>query len=242
MCYQDTRSFFLLSRLPLRAIATITVVFFLGLAAPAHADVVSGNITGSCCSGGVKVAGSSNSFGYQAVGVAFTPGASYTMTDAIVYVYGDHDGNDPSFDVSLFSNAGGVPGTEIASLGTDLTAPPTNPPTYLTGGGAVTIATPSITLTDGTEYWLVLTPYDGTSDIGWAVGGTTNVPAAYDNSGSTGSGWTVYGSDTLQFEIDGTPLATAPTPEPASLALFLTGILGLPAIQSVRRRAYLQRV
>ena len=201
------------------ALAMLSAAVACGLALPAHADTIFSNITNSCCQGPL-VEGSN--LGTESVAQAFTPGATYTMTGAQVLVFGF--GGDTTFDAALYSNADGVPGTEIASLGTDLTGPG--------AGGVVNLSSPAVALLEGTEYWLVLSPYEASSDLVWAQGGSASAPLDEEGQG-TSDVWLSSGSGSSQFAIDGTPTSSV-TPEPSSIALLGTGLLGVAGV--LRRR------
>jgi len=122
------------------------------------------------------------------------------MTEAQVQTFAN-GGADSNFDAFLYSNSGGVPGTEIADLGSGTA------PAY---GGGPNIITPGspIGLTSGIEYWLVLTPVDANSSLAWEDGGIASVPIANSRNGGAFSPST----DNIQFEIDGTPLTATPEP------------------------------
>src|SRR5690242_5872894 len=116
------------------AFAVIATLF--SLATPVNAAVVFSNVVGNCC-GGFGVEGSN--YGTVSLGASFTPTANYLMTDAQVMVFQVLGaGGDPYFNVSLFSDASGLPGSSIAMLGSGLVAP--------VGGGIVMAsgATPSL--------------------------------------------------------------------------------------------------
>jgi hypothetical protein len=190
-------------------------------AATAHADVVFSNVTStSDVNNSTAVCGSKappcpNPVGGLIDAEAFTPSADFTMTDAqVLVIVAVGAGGDSDFNVFLYSNASGVPGSLIEQIGFDVAATTTFPGSMIT---ANSIATP-ITLTSGTEYWLVLGPADSDSFVGWENGGSPSVPFAY-----SGDGGTSWGTDTAadQFEIDGTPV-TASVPEPSSLFLLTT--------------------
>src|SRR5579863_8809671 len=77
---------------------------------------------------------------------AFTPSGDFSMTDAEVIIQGG------GVDLSLYSDNSGQPGSQIEELATNLNGP--------SSGYALETAnsfTP-IDLTDGTQYWLVLSP------------------------------------------------------------------------------------
>src|SRR5450755_895033 len=100
-------------------LAVMATVF--GSTTPSNASVVFSSLVGNCC-GGYGVDGAN--YGSNSVGAAFTPTANYLMTDSQVMMFqGLGFGGDPDFNVSLFSEAGGLPGTSIATLGVGLVAP-----------------------------------------------------------------------------------------------------------------------
>jgi hypothetical protein len=176
-----------------------------------RADVVFSNVTGTgtvnnftgvCGSG----APSCTPDGIWAAG-EFTPAANYSLTDAQALV-ATGTSSTATFNVFLYSNKSGVPGSAIEQIGFGLTAT-TNPPGSLIT--ANTVNTP-ITLVSGTPYWLVLAPAAANSFINWANGGSPAAPFAV--SGDGGSTWGASGNVTDQFQIDGTPV-----PEPSSFVL-----------------------
>jgi hypothetical protein len=79
------------------------------------------------------------------------------------------------------------------------------------------------TLAAGAQYWLVLTPFDALTGIGWESGSSQTVPGATSRSSTGQGGWVPWGAPLdVQFQIDGVAL-----PEPGTLTLFTTGIVGL---------------
>ena len=176
---------------------------------PAQADVIFSNITGPGSVMGATVVCAEFTFGncdglgtIMLAAAAFTPTANYTMTDAQVFVASVINPlpGRSSFDVYLYSDSGGAPGSPIERIGAGLSATTILPGSIVT---ANTISTP-ITLTSGTQYWLVLTPpnYLG-SFIYWANGGSPRVPTATRiMSIAFPPGW-MPGTGSLQFQIDG---------------------------------------
>jgi hypothetical protein len=192
----------------------------VNLSIPLHADVIFTNLIGPCC-GGVGVEGAN--FGLESLATAFTPLVSDFLADAQVMVFQVAGfGGDPHFNISLFSDAGGAPGSLIEQFGTALTAP-------ATPGGIVTAKSGlSPKLLSKTQYWLVLTPFGSSTEIGWEQGGSQPVSTDFTTSPDGLGGWMpVSGPNpNLQFEVDGT------VPEPASLLLLVT-VLGLIAARLV---------
>lgn len=200
-----------------------------------QADVVFTNVNSSDVSDGSAVCGgSSNGCPNQQTGIsdaeAFTPTADFTLTDAQMLVYEVPGSGDPDFNVFLDSNASGTPGSVIEQIGFGLAATAAFPnSSFVT---ANSIATP-ITLTSGTEYWLVLRPADSDSYVGWSNGGSPSVPFA--STSADGTVW-ITATSTDQFQIDGTPITT--TPEPSTLPLASVAVLSLliAARRAVRAR------
>jgi len=217
-----------------------SVLLLAGALAPLvlQADVVFTNVTntadvnnGSAVCGGTSLTPCPFVITGLIDAEAFTPTANFTLTDAQVLV-SKTSGSDPDFNVYLDSNTGGKPGSVIEQIGFGVAATADYPGSLIT---ANSIATP-ITLTSGTEYWLVLRPADSGSFVGWSDGGSPSVPFAYSPDG--GTDWnTATASD--QFQIDGTPITATATPEPSSLPLASLGVLGLliAARRAVKQRA-----
>ena len=209
-----------MKRTTLSAVIALAVIATLFTSTtPMNAAVVFSNVVGNCC-GGFGVEGSN--YGTAALGASFTSAGNYLMTDAQVMVFQTlGNGGDPNFNVSLFSDPGGLPGSWIAALGVGLVAP--------NGGGIVTASGATPMLAMGTTYWLVLTPFDASTQIGWEMGGSPLVRLATSTSSTGSGGWSALGLNDAQFQIDGTAV-----PEPSSLLLMVSGALGV--IGAVRRR------
>lgn len=196
---------------------TLAAVFgFLLVSAPIHADVIFTNLSNPFTgTGGVVVAGSDFVGETRSYAAGFTPSSDYSMTE--VQVFTAAAGPDPTFDAYLYSDSSGVPGSLVATLGTDLTAPPN-------AGrlNVIDLGTP-IDLTSGAQFWLVLTPFDAGSVVAWEEGGPSNVPIA----GSLNNGAFTTSTASFQFEIDGTPLSEAPEPVVSWLlaAAFCLGLI-----------------
>jgi hypothetical protein len=144
-----------------------------------------GSPTDAYASGGYTLSGPTSADGItQFIGLPFTPTA-----DAHVYLVGaavQYAGSGANqVNLSLYSDANGIPGTLLARPVTV-----TNLPTF---GTCCTLAeaafTAGVAVTAGTQYWVVAnTPTSGTgSDFEgvWAF-----VPKSYLVAGDEGSGWT----------------------------------------------------
>jgi hypothetical protein len=136
--------------------------------APLNATtIIFSNLVGNCC-GGYAVAGAATAGGAVTLAAAFTPGANYLMTDAQVGVFASAAFGDPFFNISLYSDGGTNPAGLIATLGVDLQA------TSL--GSAVTASGATAPLAAGVQYWVVLSPFDSDSFLGWEFGGSSDFP------------------------------------------------------------------
>ena len=158
-----------------------------------------------------------DSFNSQSAAAPFTLAANDTVNQVQVKVENLQISTDTgNFDIVLCSNVPGspaVPGSNIETLGTNITAP-----TSSFGIVSVTGLAP-IALTSGTQYWIVLTGAAGTHNFGvWAGGGTPTVAGELSPT-ATGSGsWFQPGTAVSpQFEIDG---SATPAPEPSTMLLF----------------------
>jgi hypothetical protein len=200
------------------------------------ADIIFSNLSGP--DGGYTVCGDTSKCdpASESLAVAFTPSLNYLMTDAKVEVFNDGPyWGDPYFNLSLFSDANGVPGVLLAKIGTRLEPPADSGvnfydrlvTVYIIAGGHVRVPT----LDAGKEDWLVLTPFDSDSFLAWEIGGTSSVPAAVTISPTGEGGWRTYFSNQdLQLQIDGTPV-----PEPGTFFLLGTCLLGFIGLRLGRK-------
>jgi hypothetical protein len=209
------------------AILCLLAIGFALLPAPARADtVIFDNVVGNCC-GGPITQGANEVDGFVASAEGFTPSVAATLSSVSVEVLSVLGAGDSNFNILLYSSSGNLPGSPIATLGSDLTATST--------GGLVT-ADGSVALAAGVEYWVVLTPYDANSAVAWENGGPTyNVPYSDTSNPSLASGWEGPG-DTEDLQMEVTAASPASTPEPGTLVLVGSGLAGLSGLMRFRIR------
>jgi hypothetical protein len=166
--------------------------------------------------------------GYQAVADSFTPTLNYDLSSIDVAVsfrgIANVFGTD-SATVSLDSNNAGSPGAVLASA--TITGLP-----GLTCCAVETINVSGVSISAGTEYWVVVTPNNVDTDDIWNTG--AGVPFVFGNEiqASSGGAWTPQSSPQNAFDVIGTA-----TPEPAGLALGAGGFALLAAFARRRRKA-----
>ena len=169
-----------------------------------QADVIFSNLNGATPNYGTGPLGS-NLISTWPEGAepaeAFTPTGNSSMTDAEVLV-------------DFFAEP--LPGGGVADP-RDLTEP-------------VRLGQGLALLGEGTQYWLVMTPYDANSAPDWVGGASITVP--YPSSFNIGVSWFTPFQFSAQFQIDGTPIAA--TPEPNSVILMSVALLAIVFV--VRKR------
>jgi hypothetical protein len=160
--------------------------------------------------------------GNQVVAFPFVPSETSLMQSVDVAVAG----YDAALTFSIFDDSSnGMPGNTEAPLTETGT---------VTGPGVVTFECGNMyavcpVLDAGQTYWLVAQQESDPSALSMIFESPTDTATwYYDETGNAGGPWTVATlTDSIgAFDVNGTP-STSPVPEPASLALLGSGMLGV---------------
>lgn len=203
-------------------------------------SIVIGNITGATVSspGGFAIEGNAydypgdTQFTYAAT--TFTPTQNMTMTGVSVAIGKGTGGiTMGGFSLDLYTSNANLPGTLLDNLGsnTDVAGLYTDVTSFAVSG---------ISLSAGTQYWLVASPTDNTTSLLWAQDASAynQGETAYVFSNPPPAGWNLYYvNDPLFYSVSGTTNGALPTPEPAAWLLLATGLAGLAGLSRRRRFA-----
>lgn len=184
-------------------------------------DLGTGN-TYNCCNGW-NATGTSFFLGLTETAASFTPASNATLGQIDVALTSE-PGSSSSVSVSLETNNHGLPGTVIESW--NLTGPF---PTIASTNDIVQTLFPTMTisLSGGTQYWLVEAPLASNTVVVWNFSNTQPTPGTTTEYYSGGA-WTNEGSGGAAFEV-------LSTPEPNSVMLLSIGLLGI-AFTTPKRR------
>ncbi|MGO9587282.1 MAG: choice-of-anchor R domain-containing protein [Limisphaerales bacterium] len=141
--------------------------------------------------------------------VPFTTDNNMYTVDSVELVISRLFGNTSDLTLSLYSDAGGTPGSSLGTFSN---------PANITQGGALFTAT-GLTLAPDTTYWIIAAPgVSEKSDFEWWNSLATGISgfSQFDSNANAWGSWSVSAVDNSpSFVVYGSPV-----PEPSALALF----------------------
>ena len=170
--------------------------------------------------------------GTEANAFSFSPTQTATLTGADLALAA----NGPVSPLNLYieSNVAGAPGTILDTLtqtGSYSDYPTTSLVNFKCSGTCTT-------LDAGSTYWIVATQSNPANTTFWLNSFSDSGTWYYNLTNSATGPWTVATApgNFSAFDVTGTPSTVPPIPEPASVALLASGLLGIAG--AVRRRGW----
>ena len=182
----------------------------------------------------------------NAIAEGFTMTQTMSLASVSVYLSEFSAGAGSNLALSIYSNSGGTPGTDLYDLSTNVTVPG---PTSATPALETFTGTGSFTLSVGTTYWLDLYATNPGSQTGTYVQWDGAFDSSFSQVNPAGTGATDIGQ--LRSVDAGNPPTGIPStselrtafqlnggsvPEPATFTLLSTALLALGAVNLRRRR------
>lgn len=207
----------------------IAFAFAVGLAANASADVLYDNL--DAANNGEDPISSAEG---GPLADSFSTGSSgFSLAEAQILVSGD-DTSSGSFTVSLLSDNSRSPGSLLETIGTV-------DDSSLTSSLSVVdllLSTP-YSLAADTRYWIELSSTNDTTGL-WGWSNDTSGPGVAGEYFE--SGGDVYPNVDGPFQMELSSSDVSSVPEPASIAIFASGLLGLGIALRRRRKAAHRKV